>query len=72
METPCSGSARFSTVTSRELGHDHGSEQPFTRSQSGLAIPDGIDAVTVVGHDLENRVGLSDDRETLTSRSRGP
>lgn len=36
----------------RLLLHPHEDEQPFTRSQSGLVIPDGIDRVTVRAHDL--------------------
>ena len=40
-----------------ELGHDHASEQPFTRSQSDLEIPDGVERVTIEGHDLENGYG---------------
>lgn len=40
-----------------ELGHDHASEQPFTRSQSDLEIPDGVETVTIEGHDLENGYG---------------
>lgn len=40
-----------------ELGHDHASEQPFTRSQSGLEIPDGVEQVTIEGRDLENGYG---------------
>jgi len=40
-----------------ELGHDHASEQPFTRTQSDLEIPDGVETVTIEGHDLKNGYG---------------
>ncbi len=40
-----------------ELMHDHASEQPFTRTQSGLEIPEGVEEVTVEGRDLENGYG---------------
>lgn len=39
------------------LDHDHASEQPFTRTQSGVEIPDGVSSVTVEGRDLENGYG---------------
>lgn len=39
------------------LGHDHASEQPFTRTQTGLRIPDDVDTVELEGHDTENGYG---------------
>jgi hypothetical protein len=41
----------------RLLTHDHASEQPFTRNQRGITIPDDIDIVTVQGRDLLNGWG---------------
>ncbi len=35
----------------RTLLHPHVDEQPFTRSLSGVSIPEGIDTVTVESHD---------------------
>ena len=45
-----------------ELTHDHAAEQPFTRTQSGVRIPEGVDDVVVEGRDLVNGYG----GETLT------
>lgn len=45
----------------RELTHPHGG-QSFTRTQSGLEIPRGVDEITVEGRDLKNGYG----GETLT------
>lgn len=39
------------------LTHDHATEQPFTRTQTGVEIPDGVDEVTVEGRDLVNGFG---------------
>ena len=39
------------------LGHDHASEQPFTRSQTGVVVPPGIRRVTVEGRDRINGYG---------------
>jgi hypothetical protein len=39
------------------LGHDHASEQPFTRTQTGVEIPADVDTVEVEGHDTDNGYG---------------
>lgn len=36
----------------RHLMHPHVDEQPFTRSQGGIVIPDGVSKVRVRAHDL--------------------
>jgi len=41
----------------RTLLHPHVDEQPFTRSQSGIAIPAGVDQVRVRAHDLVHGFG---------------
>lgn len=35
----------------RGLAHPHVDEQPFTRSASGIAVPDGVTRVIVRAHD---------------------
>jgi hypothetical protein len=35
----------------RDLAHPHENEQPFTRSLSGVSIPDGINEVIIRAHD---------------------
>ncbi len=39
------------------LGHDHASEQPFTRTQSGVTIPDGTTELTIEGRDQVSGYG---------------
>jgi hypothetical protein len=46
-----------SSPFTRLLTHPHESEQPFTRSQSGIIIPDGVEMVTVRAHDLVDGYG---------------
>ncbi len=41
----------------RLLLHPHVDEQPFTRSQSGIAIPAGVTRVRVRAHDIINGFG---------------
>lgn len=40
-----------------ELLHEHSETQPFTRTQTGLEIPEGTEKITVEGRDLENGYG---------------
>jgi hypothetical protein len=40
-----------------ELTHDHAGEQPFTRTQTGLEIPEGVSTLTIEGRDTENGYG---------------
>ena len=35
----------------RVLAHPHDTEQPFTRSQSGIVIPEGVKTVSIRAHD---------------------
>ena len=55
----------------RELLHPHVNEQPFTRSQSGLTLPDSVEQVTVRAHDLLDGFG---GREVVVdlSKASGP
>lgn len=41
----------------RTLFHPHVNEQPFTRSLSGVKLPDGIETVTIQAHDLVHGYG---------------
>lgn len=41
----------------RVLFHPHVNEQPFTRSQSGIILPDWVDIVTVRAHDSVHGFG---------------
>ena len=41
----------------RTLLHPHVGEQPFTRSLTGVAIPDGIAKVTIRAHDSVDGLG---------------
>ena len=52
----------------RVLYHPHVNEQPFTRSLSGVKIPDGITEVIVRGHDLVHKEGGREMRVKLPSR----
>lgn len=53
----------------RLLLHPHETEQPFTRSQSNIIIPDGITQVTVRAHDLVDGWGGQEITVDLTLSS---
>jgi hypothetical protein len=53
----------------RLLLHPHENEQPFTRSQSGIVIPSGIDHVRVRAHDLVDGYGGREVTVDLTSEA---
>lgn len=44
-------------LASRVLMHPHVQEQPFTRSLSGVSVPESIREVTVRGHDSVHEYG---------------
>lgn len=44
-------------AATRVLAHPHVDEQPFTRSKSGLVIPEGVKQVTVRGKDSVHGLG---------------
>ncbi|WP_430867533.1 hypothetical protein [Demequina aurantiaca] len=44
-------------LAEHQLGHDHASEQPFTRTSSAFTIPAEIDEVVVEGRDQANGFG---------------
>jgi hypothetical protein len=50
----------------RLLLHPHETEQPFTRSQSGIRIPAGVETVLVRAHDLLDGFGGKEVQVDLT------
>jgi hypothetical protein len=55
----------------RLLLHPHENEQPFTRSQSRIVIPEGVTQVRVRAHDLVDGYGGREVAVDLTAQS-GP
>ncbi len=53
-------------LATRVLTHPHVEEQPFTRSQSGIVIPEGVTQVRVRAHDLVHGYGGREVVEDLT------
>lgn len=52
----------------RVLLHPHVDEQPFTRSESGVAVPDGVSHVIVRAHDKVHGLGGKEMRVALPDR----
>lgn len=50
-------------IGDRPLGHDHQGEQPFTRSTSGIVIPEGTSTLTIEARDQQ--YGWSPDTFTI-------
>jgi hypothetical protein len=48
-----------------QLAHDHATEQPFTRTQRGVEIPDDVIEVIIEGRDLEHGFGGATTTVTL-------
>ncbi|PLX39609.1 MAG: hypothetical protein C0606_03695 [Hyphomicrobiales bacterium] len=44
-------------LATRVLAHPHVAEQPFTRSKSGISIPEGVESVTVRARDSVHAYG---------------
>ena len=59
--------ANDSDPFTRLLLHPHETEQPFTRSQSNLTLPDGVTTVTVRAHDLVDGWGGEEVTVDLTA-----
>jgi hypothetical protein len=62
---------RSDDAFTRLLLHPHETEQPFTRNQAGLVIPEGIVQVTVRAHDIVDGFGGQEVTVDLTAGS-GP
>lgn len=52
-------------LATRALRHPHDTEQPFTRSLSGVMLPDDIDHVVVRAHDSRHQLGGQEVRVDL-------
>lgn len=46
-------------LATRVLVHPHVAEQPFTRSQTGIAVPDGVDTVMIRARTLPDGWGTA-------------
>lgn len=58
-------------IASRTLLHPHVNEQPFTRSLSGVSLPEGLGHVTVRAHDTVHGLGGRTMRVAIPGRDGG-
>ncbi len=54
-------------LAERILTHDHAGEQPFTRSLSGVSIPEDVDRIIIEGRDQQSGYG-GDTAEVVLER----
>jgi hypothetical protein len=57
-------------IATRTLHHPHVDEQPFTRSLSGVKIPDSVSQVVVRGHDSVHGYGGEEKRVDLSAAAK--
>ena len=57
-------------IATRTLYHPHVDEQPFTRSLSGVKIPDAVTQVVVRGHDSVHGYGGEEQRVDLSTAAK--
>ena len=57
-------------LATRALAHPHVNEQPFTRSLSGVKIPDAVTQVVVRGHDSVHGYGGEEQRIDLSAAAK--
>ena len=57
-------------IATRTLHHPHVDEQPFSRSLSGVKIPDAVKQVVVRGHDSVHGYGGEEQRVDLSAAAK--
>jgi len=57
-------------IATRTLHHPHVDEQPFTRSLSGVKIPEDVEQVLVRGHDSVHGYGGEEQRVDLSAAAK--
>ena len=57
-------------IATRTLHHPHVDEQPFTRSLSGVKIPEDVEQILVRGHDSVHGYGGEEQRVDLSAAAK--